>query len=84
MEINELTEVVIGLAMKVHRTLGPGFLESVYKAALAYELEQHGIPFELEKSLPVCYESCSKLGGRELLCPAPADDSLSSGLWPDE
>ena len=44
MEINELTQVVIGLAMKVHRTLGPGFLESVYKAALAYEVEQHGIP----------------------------------------
>lgn len=54
--INELTEKVIGLAIKVHRTLGPGFLESVYQAALAYELEKAGIPFEREKELPVMYE----------------------------
>lgn len=54
--INELTERVIGLAIKVHRNLGPGFLESVYQAALAYELEKAGIPFEREKELPVMYE----------------------------
>jgi GxxExxY protein len=53
MNINELTEIVIGLAIKVHKTLGPGFLESVYQAALAYELEKAGIPFESEKGLPV-------------------------------
>jgi GxxExxY protein len=40
----------------VHNTLGPGFLESVYQAALAYELEKGGIPFEKEKPLPVAYE----------------------------
>lgn len=55
MEINELTEKIIGLAIKVHRTLGPGFLESVYQAALAYELRKAGIPFEKEKELPVPY-----------------------------
>lgn len=44
------------MAIKVHRTLGPGFLESVYQAALAYELEKAGIPFEKEKGLPVAYE----------------------------
>jgi len=55
MEINQLTEKVIGLAIKVHRTLGPGFLESVYKAALAHELRQAGIPFEQEKEMPVPY-----------------------------
>lgn len=54
--INELTEKVIGLAIKVHKKLGPGFLESVYQAALAYELEKAGIPFEREKELPVIYE----------------------------
>jgi len=41
------------LAIKVHRNLGPGFLESVYQAALAYELKRAGIPFEKEKALPV-------------------------------
>jgi len=34
----ELTEKIIGCGMKVHRTLGPGFMEMVYKKALAYEL----------------------------------------------
>ena len=56
MEINELTERVIGLAINVHRKLGAGFLESVYQAALAYELDKAGIPFEKEKALPVKYE----------------------------
>ncbi len=56
MTINELTEKIIGLAIKVHRTLGPGFLESVYQAAFAYELEKADIPFEKEKTLPVPYE----------------------------
>ena len=56
MEINDLTERVIGLAINVHRKLGAGFLESVYQAALAYEFEQARIPFEREKALPVQYE----------------------------
>ena len=56
MTSNELTEKIIGLAIKVHRILGPGFLESVYQAALAYELEKANIPFEKEKTLPVPYE----------------------------
>jgi GxxExxY protein len=49
MSLNELTEKIIGLAIKVHSKLGPGFLESVYQAALAYELEKAGIPFEKER-----------------------------------
>ena len=56
MTLNELTEKIIGQAIKVHRTLGPGFLESVYQAALAYELLKAKIPFEKEKALPVPYE----------------------------
>lgn len=51
-----MTEKIIGLAIKVHRTLGPGFLESVYQTALAYELEKANIPFEKEKTLAVPYE----------------------------
>ena len=56
MTLNQLTEKIIGLAIKVHRTLGPGFLESVYQAALVYELVKAGIQFEKEKALPVEYE----------------------------
>ncbi len=54
-DINHLTETVIGLAIKIHRNLGPGFLESVYQAALAYEMQKAGINFEKEKILPVKY-----------------------------
>lgn len=55
-EINKLTEKIIGCAMQVHRNLGPGFLESVYQAALAYEFKKAEIPFEREKELPVQYK----------------------------
>ncbi|MBN2602402.1 MAG: GxxExxY protein [Candidatus Marinimicrobia bacterium] len=54
-DINKLTEKVIGLAIEVHQNLEPGFLESVYQAALAYELQKAGIVFEKEKTLPVHY-----------------------------
>lgn len=55
-QLNELSGKIIGLAIKVHRKLGPGFLESVYQAALAYEFKKNGIPFEKEKGLSVLYE----------------------------
>ncbi len=57
LEINELTKNIIGCALRVHSHLGPGFLESVYQAALAYELHKAGIQFEKEKELPVQYEN---------------------------
>ena len=43
--------------MEVHRILGPGFLETVYQAALAHELTLRGIPFEQQVRLPVYYKS---------------------------
>jgi GxxExxY protein len=46
----------VGAAMEVHRTLGPGFLEAVYEAALAHEFTLRGIPFERQKELPVYYK----------------------------
>jgi GxxExxY protein len=46
---------VIGLGMKVHNTLGPGFLESVYHKALEYEFAKAGIPFESKKRIIVWY-----------------------------
>ena len=54
--IDELTEEIIGLAMKIHRTLGPGFLESVYQRALVLELKRNGLRVEVEKALTVTYE----------------------------
>jgi len=47
---------VIGLAIKVHRALGPGLLESAYEECFAYELEQNGIPFGRQVPLPIVYE----------------------------
>ena len=51
----DLAGQVIGLAMKVHSALGPGFLESVYQNALAYELRAAGYKVELEKEIEVKY-----------------------------
>ena len=54
--IDQLTEAVIGLTMKVHRTLGPGFLESVYQKALTLELARAGCSVVSEKPLKAVYE----------------------------
>ncbi len=52
----ELTQKIIGCAMKVHSTLGPGYLESVYQNALAHELRKNGIECELKTPLEVFYD----------------------------
>ena len=52
----DLAGRIIGCAMKVHRALGPGFLESVYQKALAIELRRAGFKVELEKPIKVFYE----------------------------
>jgi GxxExxY protein len=56
MELNDITHAIIGAAMKVHRTLGPGLLESAYEACLAYELAKQGFQVERQKPVPVVYE----------------------------
>ena len=53
---DELTGFIIGCAMKVHRALGSGFLESVYQNALSYELKKAGIDIACEVPLKVYYE----------------------------
>jgi GxxExxY protein len=53
---NELATEVIGAAINVHRTLGPGLLESAYKECLFYELIKKGLYVEKEKPLPLVYE----------------------------
>jgi GxxExxY protein len=59
MEINDLTKTIIGAAIEVHRTLGPGLLESTYEACLFYELDQMGLYVERQVELPVKYKKVS-------------------------
>jgi GxxExxY protein len=59
-DINELTGEVIGAAIEVHKTLGPGLLESVYEECLCKELGWREIPYVRQKELPVEYKG-SKL-----------------------
>ena len=56
MEFDELSRSVIGCAIEVHRTLGPGLFESTYRQCLAYELSQARISFQMEAPLPVRYK----------------------------
>lgn len=53
---SELTRGVIGAAMEVHSNLGPGFLESVYEAAMAIEFNLRNVPYERQKAIPVMYK----------------------------
>lgn len=53
---NALSEPVIGLAITVHRALGPGLLESAYTACLAHELRKAKLPFEAQQALAVEYD----------------------------
>lgn len=53
---SDLTRRIIGCAMKVHRGLGPGFLESVYHQALIHELSKEGLHFVSERPVPVRYD----------------------------
>jgi GxxExxY protein len=55
MQDNEITERIIGCAIKVHKELGPGLLESAYKECLYYEIIQSGLFVENEKPLPLVY-----------------------------
>ena len=55
MRENELAKIVVDSALKVHKALGPGLLESVYQSVLAYELRQNGLKVEAEVSIPVVY-----------------------------
>jgi GxxExxY protein len=56
MKHEALSQQIIGCIMKVHRTLGPGFLEGIYRRALLLELQRSGLKVEAEKSVPVFYE----------------------------
>lgn len=54
---NEIAKLVVDLALKIHKKLGPGLLESVYEECLFYELTKTGIKVEKQVVLPVIYDS---------------------------
>ncbi len=60
------TRPVIAAATEVHRVLGAGLLESVYRLALVEELRNRGIPFEQNKTVPIRYRSLVLVTGLEI------------------
>jgi GxxExxY protein len=56
MEINEITQKIIGCAIEVHRHLGPGLLESAYEECLAFELIKTGLNIKRQQPTPVIYK----------------------------
>jgi GxxExxY protein len=55
-EVDELARKIIGAAIEVHRTLGPGYTENVYEEALCIEIENQGIPLERQVKVAVEYK----------------------------
>lgn len=53
---NDITGTIIDCCIKIHRTLGPGLLESVYEEVLAYELKKKGFLCERQAGVPVLYD----------------------------
>ena len=66
MELNDITEKVIGCAIKVHRTLGPGLLESTYEVCLVHELKKSGLKVERQVALPIIYDGIKLDAGYQL------------------
>lgn len=56
MSENEISNIIIGCALEVHKHLGPGLLESTYEACLAFELEQKGLIVSQQQALPIVYK----------------------------
>ena len=55
-KLNEITEKIIGVAIDIHRELGPGLLESAYEACMVYDLSQISMKVERQKPLPIVYK----------------------------
>ncbi|MFN8595316.1 MAG: GxxExxY protein [Anaerolineae bacterium] len=53
---NEIATIVVDAAFKIHTRIGPGLLESVYQAVLAYELRQRGLKVVTEQPIPIHYQ----------------------------
>ncbi len=74
LQTSELAETVIGLAIEVHRNLGPGLLESAYLRCLTFEFRATDLPFELQVPIPVVYK------GHALDCSYRADLIVAGSL----
>ncbi len=57
MHENEIITITLDAAFKIHRSIGPGLLESVYKECLCFELTNYGLLVEKEKPIPLIYSS---------------------------
>lgn len=55
-ELNKISGEIINAAIEVHKTLGPGLLESAYKECLCYELKSRGLPVIKEQPMPIVYK----------------------------
>lgn len=53
---NEISTIIIGLAIEIHKSLGPGLLENAYKECLFYKIRQRGLIVEKEKAMPLIFE----------------------------
>ncbi len=56
MELNTISQKIIGCAINVHKSLGPGLLESAYEECLSYELTKNGLSIKRQQPTPVIYE----------------------------
>lgn len=58
---NELSKIVIGAAIDIHKAVGPGLLESVYESALAYDLKQLGLEVQQQVPIPFVYKEVKQV-----------------------
>ena len=56
MKENEISKIIIGCAIEVHKQLGPGLLESAYQKCLYYELKKKGLIIKKERAMPIVYK----------------------------
>ncbi len=56
MELNDITESIIGAAIEIHKEIGPGLLESIYQKCLVYELKLRGLNIETEVPISIQYK----------------------------
>lgn len=66
MKENEISEIVIGCAIEVHKNLGPGLLESAYEECLFYEIKEYGLMVQRQQVLPLVYKEIKLDAGYRL------------------